>query len=74
MFVFIKKVFYMGSLFSLSLVGTTSLNCISMKYQECKTILIFIKIIPIVILIYLYQWKIWKFPIILRAHRRKENF
>ena len=60
MFIFIKKVFYMGSLFSLSLVGTTSLNCISMKYQECKTILIFIKIIPIVILIYLYQWKIWK--------------
>ena len=36
MFVFIKKVFYMGSLFLSSLVGTTSLNCISMKNQECK--------------------------------------
>ena len=36
MFVFIKKVFYIGSLFLLSLVGTTSLNCISMKNQECK--------------------------------------
>ena len=29
MFVFIKKVFYIGSLFLSSLVGTTSLNCIS---------------------------------------------
>ena len=36
MFVFIKKVFYIGSLFLSSLVGTTSLNCISMKNQECK--------------------------------------
>ena len=36
MFVFIKKVFYIGSLFLSSLVSTTSLNCISMKNQECK--------------------------------------
>ena len=36
MLVFIKKVFYIGSLFLSSLVGTTSLNCISMKNQECK--------------------------------------
>ena len=36
MFVFIKKIFYIGSLFLSSLVGTTSLNCISMKNQECK--------------------------------------
>ena len=36
MFVFIKNVFYIGSLFLSSLVGTTSLNCISMKNQECK--------------------------------------
>ena len=36
MFVFIKKMFYIGSLFLSSLVGTTSLNCISMKNQECK--------------------------------------
>ena len=41
MFAFIKKIFYMGSLFLLSLVGTNSfsatpLNCISMKNQECK--------------------------------------
>ena len=36
MFVFIKKVFYIGSLFLSSLVSTTSLNCISMKSQECK--------------------------------------
>ena len=37
MFVFIKKIFYIGSLFLSSLVSTTSLNCISMKNQECKT-------------------------------------
>ena len=36
MFVFIKNVFYIGSLFVSSLVSTTSLNCISMKNQECK--------------------------------------
>ena len=36
MFVFIKKVFYIGSLFLSSLVGTTSLNYISMKNPECK--------------------------------------
>ena len=36
MFVFIKKVFYIGSLFLSSLVGTTSLNCISMETQACK--------------------------------------
>ena len=36
MLVFIKKVFYIGSLFLSSLVSTTSFNCISMKNQECK--------------------------------------
>ena len=36
MFVFIKKIFYIGSLFLSSLVSTTSLNCISIKNQECK--------------------------------------
>ena len=36
MFLFIKKVFYIGCLFLSSLVGTTSLSCISMKNQECK--------------------------------------
>ena len=41
MFVFIKKVFCIGSLFLSNLVGTTSLNaiplsCISMKNQEYK--------------------------------------
>ena len=36
MYVFIKKIFYIGSLFLSSLVSTTSLNCISMKNQECK--------------------------------------
>ena len=32
MFVFIKKIFYIGSLFLSSLESTASLNCISMKY------------------------------------------
>ena len=36
MFVFIKKIFYIGSLFSSSLVSTTPLSCISIKNQECK--------------------------------------
>ena len=35
-FVFIKKIFYIESLFLSSLVSTTSLNCISMKNQKCK--------------------------------------
>ena len=37
MFVFTKKIFYIGSLFVSNLVGATSLSCISMKNQECKT-------------------------------------
>ena len=36
MFVFIKKVFYIGSLFLSSLVSTTSLSCISMNNQARK--------------------------------------
>ena len=36
MFVVINEIFYIGSLFLSSLVSTTSLNCISMKNQECK--------------------------------------
>ena len=36
MFVFIKKILYIGSLFLSSLVSTTSLNRISMKNQECR--------------------------------------
>ena len=36
MFLFIKKIFYIGSLFLSSLVSTTSLKCVSMKNQEYK--------------------------------------
>ena len=36
MFVFIKKVFYIGSLLLSSLVSTTPLSCISMNNQACK--------------------------------------
>ena len=38
MFVFIKKIFCIGSLFLSSLVSTTPLSCISIKNQECKVI------------------------------------
>ena len=37
MFVFIKKIFHIGSLFLSSLASTTPLNCISMKNQDGKT-------------------------------------
>ena len=36
MFVFIKKIFCIGSLFLSSLVSTTPLSCISIKNHECK--------------------------------------
>ena len=36
MFIFIKKIFYIGSLFSSSLVTATPLSCISLQNQECK--------------------------------------
>ena len=36
MFVFIKKVFHIESLFLSSLVSTTPLSCISMNNQTCK--------------------------------------
>ena len=36
MVMFIKKIFYIGSLFLSSLVSATPLSCISLKNQECK--------------------------------------
>ena len=36
MFVFIKKVLLIGSLFLSSLVSTAALSCISMNNQACK--------------------------------------
>ena len=36
MLIFIKKIFYIGSLFLSSLVSATPLSCISLKNQECK--------------------------------------
>ena len=38
MFRFIKKCFFIGSLFLSNLVSTTSLSCISMNNQACKII------------------------------------
>ena len=36
MFVFIKKIFCIGSLFLSGLVSTTPLSCISIKNKECN--------------------------------------
>ena len=36
MFIFIKKIFYIGSLCLSSLVSAIPLSCISLKNQECK--------------------------------------
>ena len=36
MFIFTKKIFYIGSLCLSSLVSATPLSCISLKNQECK--------------------------------------
>ena len=36
MFMFIKNIFYLGSLSFSSLVSATPLSCISLKNQECK--------------------------------------
>ena len=36
MFIFIKQIFYIGSLFLSSLVSATPLRCISLKNQKCK--------------------------------------
>ena len=36
MFIFIKKIFYIGSLCLSTLVSAISLSCISLKNQECK--------------------------------------
>ena len=36
MFVFIKKVFHIGSLFLSGLTSTTPLSCIAMNNQACK--------------------------------------
>ena len=36
MFLFIKKMFYIGSLFLSNIAGATSVSCISMKNQECR--------------------------------------
>ena len=35
MFIFIKKITYIGSLFLSSLISATPLSCISFKNQEC---------------------------------------
>ena len=77
MFVFVKKVFYMGSLFLSSLVGTTSLNCISMKNQECKVRPEIINVNsnePTFILLVLKQVNVVVVVIILIIHMQKNVF
>ena len=45
MFLFIKRVFYIGSLFLSSLVGTTPLSYISMNNQACQVRLEIVNVI-----------------------------
>ena len=76
-FVFIKKIFYIGSLFLSSLVSTTSLNCLSMKNQECKVrpeIIIANSNEPLFILLVLKQVNVVAVVIILIIHMQKYVF
>ena len=60
MLVFIKKIFYIGSLFLSSLVSAAPLNCISMKNQECKVRLEIINVNSNNPIFYLFSIKINK--------------
>ena len=74
MLVFIKKIFYIGSLFLSSLVSTTSLNCLSMKNQECKVrpeIIIANSNEPLFILLVLKQVNVVAVVVILMIHMQK---
>ena len=77
MFAFIKEIFYIGSLFLSSLVSTTSLNCISMKNQECKLRPEIINVNsnePVFILLVLKQVNVAAVVIILMIHMQKYVF
>ena len=74
MLVFIKKVFYIGTLFLSSLV---SLNCISMKNQECKVRPEIINVIVMnlyFIFLVLKQVNVAAVVIILMIHMQKYVF
>ena len=77
MFVFIKEMFYIASLFLSSLVGTTSWNCISIKSQECKVRPEIINVNsnePVFILLVLKQVNVAVVVIILMIHMQKYVF
>ena len=77
MFLFIKKVFYIGSLFLSSLVSATSLSCISMKNQECKVspeIVNVNSIEPVFFLLVLKQVNVAAVVVILMIHMHKYVF
>ena len=62
MFVFIKKIFCIGSLFLSSLVSATPLSCISMKNQECNNPIIYpfsikINVVVAVIILIIHMQK-----------------
>ena len=76
MLVIIKKVFYIGSLLLSSLVSTTSLNCISMKNQECKVrpeIMLIVMNLYFILLV-LKQVNVVAVVIILMIHMQKYVF
>ena len=76
MFVFIKKLFYIGSLF-LSLVSTTSLDCILMKIKSIKKQqkLLMLKVMNLhFILLVLKQVNVMAVVIILMINMQKYVF
>ena len=76
MFVFIKKVFHIGSLFLSSLVSTTPLSCISMNNQACKDqkLVMLTVMSPYFILLVLQQVNVVAGVIILMIHMQKYVF
>ena len=77
MFRFIKKWFFIGSLFSSGLVSTNSLSSISMNNQVCKARLEIINvniIIPYFILLVLKQINVVVIVIILMIRMQKNVF
>ena len=76
MFLFIKKVFNIGSLFLSHLVGTTPLSCISMNNQACKDqkLLMLIVMNLYFILLVLKQINVVVVVIMIMIHMQKYVF
>ena len=74
MFVFIKKVFHIGSLFLSSLASTALLSCISMNNQACKVRPEIINVNRSEPVLVLRQVNVAAVVIILMIHMQKDVF